>query len=284
MLLDALLLFVLLVTWGAQVTVPRRLAASARAASSRHAPDQDTAPAASPAPARAPAEAAAVQPAAGRLWRLTGSPLAIAGLVAGLVLADRNPDAAIAAHLVPLLASTPGRLLAVLAPALLAGSLIASLAGGRLEDAGQRIAAALALAACAAASWAGELLRAGDGPSSPPAGLVLLVVCRLALTLAAGELLAPGRARWAAPGAVALLAYLALLPSELRGVLSSQGLPLTCGAAALLLMAARWLPGALRRLALAPGLLLAAIVLAQAGHVSQALAPAIEIQYESLLR
>jgi hypothetical protein len=286
LLLDAVLLFVVLVAWGAQAMVPWRLAAAAQtsAAQPHHAPDQDAAAAAAPAPARARAEGAGVEAVTRRLWRLAGFPLAIAGLVAALVLADRNPDAAVAAHLVPLLASPPGRLLAVLVPALLASSLIAGLAGGRLDGAGQRIAAALALAACAAESRAGELLRAGEGPSSPAAGLVLLVACRLALTLAAGELLAPGRPRWAAPGGLALLAYLALLPGELRGVLWSQGLPLTCGAAALLLVAARWLPGALRRLALAAGLLLAAIVLAQAGHVSQALAPTLEIQHESMLR
>jgi hypothetical protein len=288
MLLDAVLLFVLLVAWGAQATVPWRLAASAQtsAASPRHLPDPDAAAATAPAPApaRTLAEGAGVQAVARRLWQLAGFPLAVAGLVAALVLANRNPDAAVAAHLVPLLASPPGRLLAVLAPALLASSLIAGLAGGRLDGAGRRIAAAVALAACAAASWAGELLRTGDGPPSSAAGLLLLVACRLALTLAAGELLAPGRPRWAAPGGLALLAYLALLPGELRGVLWNQGLPLTCGAAALLLVAARWLPGALRRLALAAGLLLAAIVLAQAGYASQALAPTIEIQRESMLR
>ncbi|HEV3456583.1 MAG TPA: hypothetical protein VHG32_08485, partial [Thermoanaerobaculia bacterium] len=112
----------------------------------------------------------------------------------------------------------------------------------------------------------------------------LLVGCRLVLTLAAGELLAPGRPRWAAAGGVALLAYLPLLPPELRAVLWSQGLQLTCLAAALLLLLARWLPRALRPPALAAGLLLAAVVLTQAGHVSQALAPGIDYQELPVIR
>jgi hypothetical protein len=267
MILDALSIFVLLIAWGAQAIVPWRLAKKA----ADHAPALDGAPVASPEP---PA-AAEPPPRADLLWRLAGFPLATAGLMAAFLVADRNPDAAIAARLVPLLGSTPGRLLALLAPALVGVALVGSLAGPRLEAAGRRLGAALALAACAAASWAGELLRAGEGPASPAPALALLVACRLALTLAAGELIAPGRPRWAAAGGLALLAYLPLLPPELGAALWSRGLALTCGMAALLLLAARWLPRPLRRPALAAGVLLAALVLAQAGRVSQALAPAL---------
>src|ERR1700686_4429093 len=106
MLLDAILLFVLLVAWGAQATVPWRLAASG----------------------------------ARRLWRAAGFPLALAGLIAAYVLAGRNPDAAIAAGLVPLMASTPGRVLAVLVPALLVAALLGGLGGDRLGVAGERLA------------------------------------------------------------------------------------------------------------------------------------------------
>ncbi len=251
MLVDALLLFVLFVAWGAQATVPWRLSGMATAgadATSR------------------------------RLWRAAALPLALAGLLAAYDLADRNPDAAIATRLVPLLASVPGRLLAVLVPALLVGALLGGLSGDRLGLAGERLTAALGLAACAAAAWAGELLRAGEGPDSSEPRFLLLIGCRLALILAAGELPILARPRWAAAGGVALLLYLPLLPAPLRAVLWNQGLWLTCGAAALLLLAVRWLPRALRLPAFAIGLLLAASVLSQAGQVSQALAPGVDYQ------
>ncbi|HXO29760.1 MAG TPA: hypothetical protein VOA80_20580, partial [Thermoanaerobaculia bacterium] len=99
MLVDALLLFVLFVAWGAQAMVPWRLSGTA---------------------------------ARRRLWRAAALPLALAGLLAAYELADRNPDAAIATGLVPLLASVPGRLLAVLAPALLVAALLVGLGGDRL--------------------------------------------------------------------------------------------------------------------------------------------------------
>jgi hypothetical protein len=289
-----------------------------------------------------------------RLWRAAALPLALAGLLAAYELGDRNPDAAIATGLVPLMASVPGRLLAVLVPALLVAALLGGLGGDRLGVAGERLTAALGLAACAAAAWAGELLRAGEGPESSEPRFLLLIGCRLALMLAAGELPlidarishagssrgtanGPGskaregrtpeaystyveevqpsatpetgpfptslecrdrrqaeprpvpqqkrhekcglaRPRWAAAGGVALLLYLALLPAPLRAVLWNQGLQLTCGAGALLLLAVRWLPRALRWPAFAIGLLLAAIVLGQAGRVSQALAPGVDYQ------
>jgi hypothetical protein len=262
MLVDALLLFVLLAAWGAQAAVPWRLAAS-------------------PPP----------PPAAGdgggrrrRLWRFARFPLALAGMVAAYALANRNPDAAVAIPLVPLTASYPGTALEVLVPALLAVALLGAVAGRRLGATGERLAAAVGLAACAATAWAGELLRAGEGPATSELRFVLLAGCRLVLMLAAGELLAPGRPRWAAAGGVALLAYLPLLPAELRSVLWSQGLELTCLAAALLLLLARWLPGLLRPPALAAGLLLAAVALTQAGHVSQALAPGVDVQELPVLK
>jgi len=262
MLADALLLFVLLVAWGAQATVPWRLAGS---------------------PALPPADGGGGSPRR-RVWRFAGLPLALAGMVAAYALANRNPDAAVAVPLVPLTASYPGAALAVLVPALVAVALLGALAGDRLGAAGERLAAAVGLAACAATAWAGELLRTGEGPDASAPRLALLVGCRLVLMLAAGELLAPGRPRWAAAGGIALLAYLPLLPAELRGVLWSQGMPLTVLAAALLLLLARWLPGPLRPPALAAGLLLAAVVLTQAGHVSQALAPGVDFQELPVLR
>jgi hypothetical protein len=332
MLVDALLLFVLFVAWGAQATVPWQLSGT------RAAGTDDDAP-------RADAAAGGGAPSRRRLWRAGALPLALAGLLAAYELADRNPDAAIATGLVPLLASVPGRLLAVLVPALLVAALLGGLGGARLGVTGERLAAALGLAACTAAAWAGELLRAGEGPESSEPRFLLLIGCRLALMLAAGELPlliarishagssrgaanGPGskaregrtpeayskyveevqpsatpetgpfpvpqqkrhekcglaRPRWAAAGGGALLLYLPLLPEPLRAVLWSQGLQLTCGAGALLLLAVRWLPRALRLPAFATGLLLAAIVLSQAGRVSQALAPGIDYEEFPALR
>jgi len=265
-LLDALLLFVVFVAWGAQATVPWRLSRTA---------------------------AAGVAASHRRFWRAGALPLALAGLLGAYELANRNPDAAIATRLVPLLASVPGRLLAVLAPALLVAALLVVLLGGdrlgaadeQLTAAGERLTAALGLAACTAAAWAGELLRAGEGPEGSEPRFLLLIGCRLALILAAGELpLVGARPRWAAAGGVALLLYLPLLPAPLRAVLWDQGLQLTCAAGALLLLAVRWLPRGLRLPAFATGLLLAAIVLSQAGRVSQALAPGVDYQEFPSLR
>jgi hypothetical protein len=267
MLVDALLLFVLFVAWGAQAMLPWRLSGTAAAGADAVA-----------------GESAAGAAARRRLWRAAALPLALAGLLAAYELADRNPDAAIATGLVPLLASVPGQLLAVLAPALLVAALLVGLGGDRLGVAGERLTAALGLAACAAAAWAGELLRAGEGPEISAPRFLLLIGCRLALMLAAGELPLLARPRWAAAGGVALLLYLPLLPAPLRTVLWNQGLWLTCGAAALLLLAVRWLPRALRLPAFAIGLLLAAIVLGQAGRVSQALAPGADYQEFPVLR
>jgi hypothetical protein len=287
MLVDALLLFVLFVAWGAQATVPWRLSGTAAAAADAASEAADGSPAGgrSAGGGAARGGSAAGAAASRRLWRAAALPLALAGLLAAYELGDRNPDAAIATGLVPLLASVPGRLLAVLVPALLVGALLGGLGGDRLGVAGERLTAALGLAACAAAAWAGELLRAGEGPESSEPRFLLLIGCRLALMLAAGELpLLVGRPRWAAAGGIALLLYLSLLPAPLRAVLWNQGLQLTCGAGALLLLAVRWLPRALRLPAFAIGLLLAAIVLGQAGHVSQALAPGVDYQEFPVLR
>lgn len=277
MLGDALLLFVLFVAWGAQATVPWRLSGTAAAGA------EAVSGVAAGGGAGGGGSAAAVA-ARRRRWRAAALPLALAGLLAAYELAGRNPDAAIATRLVPLLASVPGRLLAVLAPALLVAALLAGLGGDRLGVAGERLSAALGLAGCAAAAWAGELLRAGEGPETSAPRFLLLIGCRLALMLVAGELPLLTRPRWAAAGGVALLLYLPLLPAPLRGVLWDQGLWMTCGAAALLLLAVRWLPQALRLPAFAIGLLLAAMVLGQAGRVSQALSPGGDYQEFPVLR
>ncbi|HVT59392.1 MAG TPA: hypothetical protein VHR45_13450 [Thermoanaerobaculia bacterium] len=242
-LADALCLGLLLAAWGAQAVVPWRIAGAAHGAGGR------------------------------RRWALLGPALVLPGALAGYLLMARHPDAAIAAKLVPLTASVAGTLVAVLAPGLLAVTLVAAYAGDRLEVAGWRIVAAFGAAVVVAASWAEELLRTGEGPPSPPLLLALLAGCRVLLALAAGELAAPGRPAWSIAAGCALPSYLPLLPPELRLPLWHQGEVVTLGAAALLLVSARWLPPALRRVALAAGVLLAALALSRAADLSESLAP-----------
>jgi hypothetical protein len=240
---DILLLAIVLVAWGAQVVLPWRCR-----------------------------PAAADGPRAGGPLVLLG-PLALAGVVAAYYLVDRNPDAAIAAHLVPLLATRIGALLAVLVPAQLAAALVATVAGRRLDPLACRILVGLGLATCIALGAAQELLRAGGGPTSSELFMLFLVACRLALSLAAGELVAPGRPRGAVAAGLTLPLYPWLLPLALRREILHQGLAISFGAAALLLLAARWLPQPLRRPALAGGVLLAAIALTQTAQIAQALTP-----------
>ena len=250
MLADSLLLLVVMVAWGAQATVPWRLGATTATARER------------------------------RVWRMAAFPLAFAGAVAALALANRNPDATIAGRLSPLLAAPQGQLLAVLTAAVFAAALLAGVAGDRLDLTGRRIVGGIGFAACGAAAWAMELLRAGDGPVSGGGWMAARVACRLLLLLAAGELLTAGRPRWALPAGIALLAYGALLPAVVRRILWSEGFELTAAAAALLLLAVRWLPAGLRRAALLAALVLAALFTVHAGQVSQALASGVEIQVD----
>lgn len=211
-------------------------------------------------------------PGARRLWAMASLPLLAAGVVAALWYVQTYPDAAIASGLYPLKTTRPGRLLLVLLPALLLAGLVAAVGWKKLEDAGWRIAAGFGLAFLAAASWAGELVRAGEGPESGPLPLALLVVCRLLLGLAAGEIVAPGRPLFATAAGVAFPLYWLLLPANLANLLTQSGALVTLGASALVLLAARWLPERLRRPALAAAILLAGLVLAQAATLSQTLA------------
>ena len=207
-----------------------------------------------------------------RSWSYAALPLLLLAVLAALVYLRGRPDAALAAGLAPLLASLPGRLLALLTAALLASDLVLVFGRGRLESQGWPVAAAFGLAWLAVASFAAELLRVGEGPSSPLAVLLLAAACRLLVTLGAGELLAPGRPLLAVAAGLALPLYLLLLPAELgRALIATSGwLPLA--AAALLFLAARFLPASLRRAGLGAAVLLAGIFLAWAGDLSQALA------------
>jgi hypothetical protein len=230
----------LLLAWGAQAVAPWRLAA---AAAERR-----------------------------RAWALALLPLLVTGALAAFALVQLEPDAALAQGLYPFGASGLGRGLAVLFSALvLADSLLAT-GGRRLETAGWRIVSGFGLAFLLAATWTAELLRTGEGPASAPAAFLALVLLRVLLALGAAEAFAPGRPLLAAVAGLALPLYGLLLPAPLAHALGSHGQWLTLAAASLLLLAARWLPPALRRPALIGGALLAGLYLGQATRLSQGLA------------
>jgi hypothetical protein len=238
--LDGLLLGWVLLAWGGQSLLPWRLAG--------------------------------LPPERRRSWAFAPLGLLVTGALAAFAHVQAHPDAAVTQGLYPLGASSPGRVLEVLFPALaLADSLLAA---GRksLEAMGWRIAAGFGLAFLLAASWGAELLRVGEGPASGPVALALLVLLRSLISLGAAEALAPGRPVFAVAAGLALPLHALLLPATLARSLGQHGQWITLGAAALLFLSARWLPGSLRRPALAAAVLLAGLYLGEAVGLSQALA------------
>lgn len=234
-----LLLALILVAWGAQAAVPARLARA--------------------------------DDAARRFWAAAALPLALAGAMAAMALLRTDPDAALAAGLVPFLARLPGRLVTISFLALLAAGGLVLAARTRLEAAGWWTAAGLGLIHLATTSLAGELLRIGQGPPSALPFLFAGAACRLLVSLGAGELLLPARAGrpvFAVAAGLALPLVLPLLPADVRAALLAERAWITLAAAALLFLAARWLPERLRRPALAAAALLAGLVLARAAQLS----------------
>jgi hypothetical protein len=237
--LDGLLLAWLLLAWGGQALLPWRLAGL---------------------------------PERRRAWAFVPLALLVAGALAAFFLVQRHPDAAVVQGLYPLGASSAGRLTAVLFTAVaLADSLLLA-ARRSLEQAGWRIAAGFGLAFLLAASWAMELLRAGEGPASRPVALALLAALRALISLASAETLALERPRFAMAAGLALPFHLLLLPAALAQALGRHGQWFTLGAAALLFLGARWLPGSLRRPALVAATLLAGLYFGEAAWLSQAVA------------
>ncbi len=255
-MLGGLVIALILALWGAQAVVPWRLRRAGVGVGDAEGNGE---------PRRAAGDPR-------RRWAYAALPLLLAASLAALVYLRARPDAAFAAGLSPLLASLPGRLLALLSGALLACDLVLALGRGRLESQGWPIAAVFGLASLAAASFAAELLRVGEGPSSPLPVLLLAAACRLLVALGAGEVLAPGRPLLALLAGLALPLYLLLLPAQLsRPLVASAGwLPLAASAA--LFLAARFLPPRLRRPGLAAAVLLAGVFLGLAADLSQALA------------
>ena len=245
-MVDGLLLGWLLLAWGAQAVVPWRLAASRADLT--------------------PERRQRVRP-----WAVALLPLLAAGALAAFAYANRHPDAALAQGLYPLSASRLGLLLAVLLAALALVDLVAAGAGRGFEPAAWRLAAGFGLTFLLAASLAGELLRIGEGPESDLIPLLVLAGLRLLLALAAAETLAPGRPLLAPFAGIALPLYVLLLPARLARALWGGPAAFTLLAAAVLLLAARWLPASLRRLALGAATLLAGLLLAQAALLSQRL-------------
>jgi len=205
-----------------------------------------------------------------RLWArlaLPGVGLSVVATAAALRLA---PDAAAAWRLHDLAGGElPTVALAVAAGATALADLLLALGWRQLEPAAWRLLAALGALALGAVTLAAELVRIGWGPVPSTAALLAAAALRLPLALAAAEATA-GPPRLATPLAgLALGAAVALWPESLRDALGADRA--TLGAALILLLSARLVPARLRRPAAIAGVLLAALFLARAGEISQAL-------------
>ena len=237
--MDGFLLTVALLAWGAQAVVPWRLTG--------------------------------LDPGRRRGWAVSLLPLLAAGSLAAYAFLQDHPDAAVVQGLYPFATSRTGRLFAILLLAVALSDLLIAAGWRRFEPLAWRLAAGFGLVFLLAASWAGELMRIGEGLSGSPLPVVLLTFLRLLTSLAAGEALAPGRPAAAPLAGAGLPLYWLLLPAPLAQALARNPAIFTLGAATLLLLAARWLPPSLRRLALGAGVLLAGLFLAQAASLSQGL-------------
>lgn len=206
-----------------------------------------------------------------RLWAMVATPLWMAAALAGLFGLGEQPDAALAWGFAWPNPSIPALALAVFGLAVGLADLLLFFGYRELEPAGWRIAAGLGGATLLAASLAGELLRLGRGPAPGLAGIAIAACCRAALALAAGEASA-GRVRYLPMLAGAALSLsLPTMPAVLRAALGTD--LLTLGAAASLLLAARFLPPTLQRPAALAGVLLAALFLDRTSALQAALEP-----------
>lgn len=201
-----------------------------------------------------------------RLWTLAALPALGLSVLATLVAVRAAPDAALAWRLTdPIGGALPARLLGIAAAALVLVDLVLLAGGPRLSAREWRLAGVFGLLALAAQTLASELVRIGWGPIPRPEALYAAAALRLPLALAAGELVA-GRPRlWTTLAGPALIAAVLYWPAPLRRALGAEQRLLL--AAALLLVAARWLPASLRRPAAAAGVGLAALLLARAGQL-----------------
>lgn len=206
-----------------------------------------------------------------RIWALVATPLLLAAALAALFTVGARIDAALTWGLSWPPATIPALAVGFSAVAVALCDLLLLAGHRRLEPAGWRIAAGLALLLLAAASVAGELLRLGRGPAAGLAGLLVAALSRLPLALAAGEA-AAGPVRWLTPLAgVALPFSLLGFSTPVRATLGAD--LATLAAATFLLLAARFVPLSLRRPAALAGVLLAALFLDRTADLSAAIEP-----------
>jgi hypothetical protein len=218
-----------------------------------------------------PFRLATAEPERRRWWAFAAPAVLFGALVATGAEIARRPDDAIAWGLTdPWTGSTPARLIAVVVAALVLGDLVVAVGWRRLEPAGWRLVGALGGLAVLAHALGSELLRIGWGPV-PVASAVLVAaaVLRVPLALAAGELVAGAPRLWTPLAGAALVAATRLWPAELRAALAADRV--TLGAAAVVLVAARFVPRRQRRAAGVAGLALAVLFLARAAEVSRIL-------------
>lgn len=205
-------------------------------------------------------------------WRVAALPLALVTLTAGLAALRGDLDGALAAGFGPgFPASWAVRTALLLLFVAVLSDVALFVAGGNLGGGERRALASCGALGAAGSALAAELLLDGDAATWWPI-LLLAAGCRLAVSLAAGEVLAPWRPRLGLLGTGGLLLYPLLLPPKLNALLSLSGDRMTLGASALLFAAARWLPARLRRPALVAAALLAALFFARAAALSSALA------------
>jgi hypothetical protein len=242
---DALLLAWMLVAWGAVAAVPWRLAGEAAGSGGR------------------------------RGWALALLPLLASGAFAAYGHLQIHPDAAVVQEIYPFGTSGMARIVAVLFVALALAAGFAAATWRDLEATGWRIVAGFGLVFLLAASWAGELIRTGEGPASAPLAFVALILLRTLVALGAAEAVAPGPPRLATAAGLALPLYTLLLPGPLAQALAAHGRWTPLAAATLLFLAGSRLPARLparlARAALLGAALLAGLWLAQAASLSEQL-------------
>jgi hypothetical protein len=216
-----------------------------------------------------------------RLWTLGALPALGLSALATLLAVRAAPDAALAWRLTDLVGGAlPARLLGIAAVALALVDLVLLAGGARLGAREWRLAGVFGALALAAQTLGSELVRIGWGPLPRAEAVYAAAALRLPLALAAGELVG-GRLRlWTTLAGPALAAAVFFWPESLRRAMGGELRLLPV--AALLLLAARWLPASLRRPAAAAGLVLAALLLARAGQVGAILGGAETVPDELL--
>jgi hypothetical protein len=207
-------------------------------------------------------------------WRRTWATAALPALglsaVATFALLRFDPDPAVAWALTGFAeGSLAARSIGVATAGLALSDLLLVLGGARLGAREWRLAGVFGALGLAVQTWGAELLRIGWGPVPTPTGLLLGILLRLPLALAAAELVAGPPRRWTAAAGPALAVAWLLWPSALRRAMALD--LLTLGAAIALLLAARRVPPSLRRATGVAGLLLAVFFLVRAGAVSSIL-------------